>query len=225
MDMVLRYRGRVIRESDLAVIRALIEQYPTASRRRLSRELCEIWNWMQPNGAACDMICRGLMLALERAGHIALPPVRSKPINPLVSRPRPPLIKTDTTPIECDLKDLGPLQFRLVRRTPEEPLFNSLIEHHHYLHYTHPVGEQLKRYAASLSQPFCGPSGDAEAAAWFGEGASHVRSVAHMALRNRECFGMLALGSEDVLRFYPEMGTLYLKRMGELAGAALLRFL
>jgi uncharacterized protein YigA (DUF484 family) len=87
------------------------------------------------------------------------------------------------------------------------------------------VGEQLKRYAASLSQPFCGPSGNAEAAAWFGEGASHVRSVAHMALRDRECFGMLALGSEDVLRFYPEMGTLYLKRMGDLASAALLRFL
>ena len=89
----------------------------------------------------------------------------------------------------------------------------------------HPVGEQLRRYAAGLSQPFCGPSAGAEAAAWFGESASHVRSVAHMALRDRECFGMLALGSEDVLRFYPEMGTLYLRRMGDLAGAALLRFL
>ena len=88
-----------------------------------------------------------------------------------------------------------------------------------------PVGDQLRRYAAGLSQPFCGPSGGAEAAAWFGESASHVRSVAHMALRDRECFGMLALGSEDVLRFYPEMGTLYLRRMGDLAGAALLRFL
>jgi uncharacterized protein YigA (DUF484 family) len=88
-----------------------------------------------------------------------------------------------------------------------------------------PVGDRLKQYAASLSQPFCGPSGNAEAAAWFGESASHVRSVAHMALRDKECFGMLALGSEDVLRFYPEMGTLYLKRMGDLAGAALLRFL
>jgi uncharacterized protein len=87
------------------------------------------------------------------------------------------------------------------------------------------VGDQLKRYAASLSQPFCGPSGNAEAAAWFGEGASHIRSVAHMALREADCFGMLALGSEDVLRFYPEMGTLYLKRMGDLASAALLRFL
>jgi uncharacterized protein YigA (DUF484 family) len=88
-----------------------------------------------------------------------------------------------------------------------------------------PVGDALKRYAAGLSQPFCGPSGSPEAAAWFGESASHVRSVAHMALRDRDCFGMLALGSEDVLRFYPEMGTLYLKRMGDLAGAALLRFL
>jgi uncharacterized protein len=88
-----------------------------------------------------------------------------------------------------------------------------------------PVGEQLKRYVASLTQPFCGPSGDAEAAAWFGESASHVRSVAHMALRDKQCFGMLALGSEDVLRFYPEMGTLYLQRMGDLASAALLRFL
>jgi uncharacterized protein YigA (DUF484 family) len=87
------------------------------------------------------------------------------------------------------------------------------------------VGEPLKRYAASLSQPFCGPSGSTEAAAWFGESASHIRSVAHMALRDSECFGMLALGSEDVLRFYPEMGTLYLKRMGDLASAALLRFL
>ena len=153
MDMVLRYRGRVIREPDLTVIRALIERYPTASRRRLSQELCEIWNWVQPNGAACDMICRGLMLALDRAGHIALPPARSKPVNPLVSRSRPPLIETDTTPIVCGLKDLGPLEFRLVRRTPEEPLFNSLIEHHHYLRYTHPVGEQLKFLVFAQQRP------------------------------------------------------------------------
>jgi uncharacterized protein len=87
------------------------------------------------------------------------------------------------------------------------------------------VSDFLQSYAASLVHPFCGPSGNPEAAAWFGEGASHVRSVAHMPLRDKECFGMLALGSEDVLRFYPEMGTLYLNRLGELASAAVLRFL
>src|SRR2546426_4977006 len=106
MDMVLRYRGLAIHESDLAVIRALIEQYPTASRRKLSRELCEVWNWVQPNGAACDMLCRGLMLTLERAGHIALPPVRQRPLNPLAARPRPQYSPIDAAPIACGLKDI-----------------------------------------------------------------------------------------------------------------------
>jgi uncharacterized protein len=88
------------------------------------------------------------------------------------------------------------------------------------------VSDEMKRYAAALAHPFCGPSGNAEAAAWFGEAASHLRSVACMPLRDQhECFGMLVLGSEDVSRFYPEMGTVYLKRLGELAGASLRRFL
>jgi uncharacterized protein YigA (DUF484 family) len=35
---------------------------------------------------------------------------------------------------------------------------------------------------------------------------------------------MFVLASEDLLRFYPEMGTLYLKRLGEMVSAGLLRF-
>ncbi|MHB1373235.1 MAG: DUF484 family protein, partial [Thauera sp.] len=35
------------------------------------------------------------------------------------------------------------------------------------------------------------------------------------------CFGLLALGSAEAERFYPEMGTLYLGRIAELAAAAL----
>jgi len=87
------------------------------------------------------------------------------------------------------------------------------------------VTGELLQYAAALSQPYCGPSGNAEAAGWFGEAASHIRSVALVPLKEQECFGMLALASEDVTRFYPEMGTLYLRRLGELAGASLARFL
>ena len=153
MDVVLKYRGRMIRESDLPIIRALIEENPTASRRELSRKLCEAWNWIQPNGALCDMVCRGAMLALERAGYIALPPIKWRPLNPLAVRPRPKRFELDTTPIECSLKDVGPLEFRLVRRTPEEPLFNALIEQYHYLHYTQPVGEQLKYMVFAPDRP------------------------------------------------------------------------
>lgn len=153
MDVVLKYRGRMIRESDIGVIRALIEENPTASRRELSRKLCEAWNWIQPNGALCDMVCRGAMLALERAGHIALPPVKWRPPNPLAVRAKPERFDIDTTPIQGSLKDLGTLEFRPVRRRPEEPLFNALIEEHHYLHYTQPVGENLKYMVFAANRP------------------------------------------------------------------------
>ncbi len=88
------------------------------------------------------------------------------------------------------------------------------------------VGEQTRIFAAGLAPPFCGPNAGFEAATWFGEGGEHVRSVALIALRREaETVGLLALGSEDVQRFYPEMGTLYLARIGDLASAALLRAL
>ena len=88
-----------------------------------------------------------------------------------------------------------------------------------------PVSDALREYAAELDAPFCGPNANFEAAGWFDDAAPHIRSVAFMPLRELDqTFGLLALASEDLLRFYPEMGTLYLKRMGEMASAALLRF-
>jgi uncharacterized protein YigA (DUF484 family) len=36
-------------------------------------------------------------------------------------------------------------------------------------------------------------------------------------------FGLLALGSEEAERFFPEMGTLYLTRIGDLTASALRR--
>lgn len=81
-------------------------------------------------------------------------------------------------------------------------------------------------FAASLSNPYCAPKAMVDTADWFGETAPHLRSFAYVALKNNDAtFGLLAMASEDARRFYPEMGTLYLKRLGELAAAALLRYL
>ena len=46
-----------------------------------------------------------------------------------------------------------PLTIRQVRRTNEEPLFNSLLEQHHYLGYTQPVGEHLKYLVSAHDRP------------------------------------------------------------------------
>lgn len=149
----MKYRGRAVGEADLVLIRRLIQEHPGASRRELSQKLCQSWNWVQANGAACDMVCRGLMLALDRAGHIRLPPVKGRRPNPLAIRPQPRRPEIDTSPIACRLKDLGALEFRLVRRTSDEPVFNGLIEHYHYLGYAQPVGEQLKYMVFAGERP------------------------------------------------------------------------
>lgn len=140
----LKYRGRVITSEDILFIEQLIAAHPRASRRRLSQKLCEAWQWKQPNGALRDMVCRGLLLMLERAGHIALPAVKFVPRNPLVRRERPEPVLIDTTSIQAALYELRPVEIEQVRRTDREPLFNSLMEQYHYLAYEQPVGEHLK---------------------------------------------------------------------------------
>jgi hypothetical protein len=144
MEPLLRYRGRAVTGADVQFINELIARHPGDSRRRLSEKLCEAWGWRQSNGTLRDMVCRGMMLALWRGGHIELPAVRKRPCNPLAARARPTTIEVDRTPVRVSLRELGPLEFRQVRRTPEERLFNSLLQQDHYLGYTQPVGEHLK---------------------------------------------------------------------------------
>jgi len=148
-----RYRGRVITAQDLEFIREFIGQHPSLSRRRLSAQLCEAWQWKQANGALCDMVCRGLLLMLHRAGEIELPPVRQMSLNPFVRRVRPAPVLIDQTPLAGALKEIRPIAIQQVRRTAHEPLFNSLIAHHHYLGYEQPVGEHLKYLVRAKCRP------------------------------------------------------------------------
>jgi hypothetical protein len=144
MEPLLRYRGRQVTSEDVAYIQHLIDDNPGDSRRALSVKLCNAWNWVQSNGQTRDMVCRGLMLTLHRSNHIVLPPVRVVRANPMVQRGRPKPVEVDRTLVQCRLAELGPLTFLQVRRRPEEPLFDGLIEMHHYLGYSRPVGEHLK---------------------------------------------------------------------------------
>jgi hypothetical protein len=147
------YRGRAVTPEDVLFIRELIAQHPGLSRRRLSAKLCEAWQWKQGNGALRDMVCRGLLLMLHRAGEIELPAVRQISLNPFVRRERPQPVPVDMTPLTGPLCQIRPIELRQVRRTAEEPLFNSLIEQHHYLGYEQPVGEHLKYAVWAQGRP------------------------------------------------------------------------
>jgi uncharacterized protein YigA (DUF484 family) len=86
-----------------------------------------------------------------------------------------------------------------------------------------PVSEGIRLFAGDLSRSYCGAPSNIEVLGWFGDLAPHIRSVALMPLRRQtQVVGMLVLGSGEVERFYSDMGTLYLERIGALASAALL---
>lgn len=153
MHTEITYRGKTATTEDIEFINELIANNPNDSRWALSIKLCKEWNWVQLNGALRDMVCRGFMLKLHRAGYITLPPKRRTPNNPFVNRKKPVEVEIDQTPINVSLSGIKPLEIRQVRNTESAKLFNSLIEYHHYLGYCHPVGEQLKYIVFAEKRP------------------------------------------------------------------------
>jgi len=153
MAHILTYRNRSVSTEDITFIRQLISSKPDYGRCALSREICQSWNWVQLNGQLKDMICRGLLLQLERQDYIKLPPRKSTPINPFLTHKKPEPVDIDNSLVKTNLNDLQPISIRQVRRTTDEKLFNSLIDQYHYLGYTRLVGEHLKYIAFHQDRP------------------------------------------------------------------------
>ncbi len=90
------------------------------------------------------------------------------------------------------------------------------------------VSEDLKLFASSLTEPFCGLNTGFESVNWLATPAS-ITSLALIPLRagpagsTTPAFGLLVLASSDAQRFTSGMGTDFLARIGELASAALSR--
>lgn len=153
MEIDIKYRNRIASSEDIKIINDIISKNPAISRRALSVKFCKETGWSQPNGSLCDMVARGYMLALARAGYIELPQKKQNPANPFVLRKKPCMVDIDRTEINTNLKELLPLEFVQVRRTRSEKLFNSLIDAYHYLGYVQPVGEHLKYIVYAKARP------------------------------------------------------------------------
>ena len=153
METILGYRSRSITREDISFIRELIEANPDDNRTALSRRICRAWAWVQPNGYPKDMICRGLLLRLESKGYIALPPRQGVPRRLDSYRKQPAPVEVDQTLLQTDLRDLGPIVFRQVRRTELERLHDGLLAQFHYLGYVQPVGERLKYVVFANERP------------------------------------------------------------------------
>jgi hypothetical protein len=143
--MVLQ--GREVSAADIELIRALLAAHPARGRTPLSQELCRRWDWRNARGQLKDMACRTLLLKLERAGRIRLPP-RIRPSSNGLRNRRPPVVpvaSVATEPIRGALCDLRPLSVSVIAPSSDEArVFNSLLAHEHYLGHRNTVGENLR---------------------------------------------------------------------------------
>jgi uncharacterized protein len=88
-----------------------------------------------------------------------------------------------------------------------------------------PVAEELKRFVEAMHAPYCGSHPVYETHLWFGEHAPHLKSYAMVALRGERTIGLLLMASENASRFYADMGTIFLTRIGDVLATCLLRHL
>ncbi len=153
MDMLpITIRKRTITEEDIPSIQAIVNGHWDKGRTHISKVLCEKWNWRQPNGHLKDMACREVLLTLKRKGIISLPPGCHNGNNK-VRNQSIPVVQIEKTPLQGKPSQFQPVQIQLVRNTPFEPLYNSLIQQHHYLGYRQIVGNHLKYMAFIDEQP------------------------------------------------------------------------
>lgn len=86
------------------------------------------------------------------------------------------------------------------------------------------TSEDIHAIAASLNQPYCGDHVADGIKNLFAEDAENLQSFAMIPLNTTRLVGLLVLASPESDRFYADMGTLHLKRLGELIGASIARY-
>jgi hypothetical protein len=152
MEQRLILRGRPVTPQDLDLIRSLVYQYREQGRTFISKELCRIWNWHQPNGALKDMACRELLRRLEQRDLVSLPPKKID-IDRRQKKRSLNVLPHETHSVTGRLKEFLPIELKMVRGSPDEVLSNSLIHQYHYLGYRQTVGPCLKYMAYIENRP------------------------------------------------------------------------
>ena len=154
MDWPLKIQGRFLTESMVDELCGLQKKNPDWNRTRLSRELCEIWNWRRPDGQIKDMACRELLRKLEFRSLIKLPPrQRPGPGRPPVHEP----VIVNKKPLNCRLSEIQPVKIINARNSViNEKAFNYFVNEYHYLGYGRPVGQNMKYLISGLNDRILG---------------------------------------------------------------------
>ncbi len=143
MNWPLKIQGRFVTEAEVNEVRMLLHNNPLWNRSRLSRELCERWNWRRPDGQIKDMACREFLRKLESRTLIKLPPRQR--YSPGRVPAKIEAVDVDRSTVSCLLSKLQPIEIVNVSKGSKyEKIFNFLVKEYHYLSYGRPIGQNMK---------------------------------------------------------------------------------
>jgi len=144
----LQICGRTFTPAEIHWINQKILTCPDLNRAQLSQLFCRYVDWTAPGGGLKEMSCRVALLRLEKSGLVRLPAPQKK-VSPATKvrytekgDPRPP-IRIDAGTVE--------LRFEVVERKTA-PLFNELIQRHHYLGHSRMGGAQMRFFVYAANQ-------------------------------------------------------------------------
>ena len=146
-----RYHGRDFSAVELTAIRSLIRDNPTTCRTQLSRIVCDMLNWRQPNGNLKQMACRVAMLRMQDDGLIQLPPTSRRNGNGKPYRRRTQQAEPQPQ-LRLNSALIADLNLELVSKGPLSHLWNEYIDRYHYLRYSPLPGAQLRYFAKTNNQ-------------------------------------------------------------------------
>ena len=139
----INFCGRKFTAPDLELMRVVARDYAALGVTEIARTICELLEWIRPNGGLKNHECRQLLEHLAAEGMLTLPALR-----PLGGRgPRrvnlsPP--HSEPEPVDCAAKACEPLELVLVEGERESRRWRELVACYHYLGCCVPFGAHLR---------------------------------------------------------------------------------
>ena len=149
--------GREFSMATIAQIGEILGANPSLSRRGLSLRVCELLQWIAPNGKFKEVSCRKALLELHRRGHISLPEAEESCFKRSSSK-SPSDVFIPVAELECTLDELGEIKVVPVssRYCKASQTWNTLMDRFHYLGKGPLCGAQIRYLIESPEHGFVG---------------------------------------------------------------------
>jgi hypothetical protein len=145
MNEAMTCQGRLLQPQDLCWLRNVVQDHPDWSRHKITKHICNHWEWHTHSGQPKTFAARSMIDKLEQQGFLDLPPIRTA----FRRKPRPPFpkgfIPPALNPIEKSLGRITPLSIQIpAQNSYEENCVGYYLNCYHYLGFNRTVGENIK---------------------------------------------------------------------------------